>query len=139
MNKGWLVIIQKECCKRTMRENVSEKRFICTEVEFILYLRNLAKFISAIHNLIRLRGYTYPRIFSRKLHNLFPWSLFPRLEKQSWVAFVPRERTMSPLLKSGGREIYDAAHVLHPYPSLHLLLCNLKRNKVSETLRTNFQ
>ena len=92
MNKGWLVIIQKECCKRTMRENVSEKRFICTEVEFILYLRNLAKFISAIHNLIRLRGYTYPRIFSRKLHNLFPWSLFPRLEKQSWVAFVPRER-----------------------------------------------
>ena len=26
------------------------------------------------------------------MHNLFPWSLFPRLEKQSWVAFVPRER-----------------------------------------------
>ena len=27
---------------------------------------------------------------------------------------------MSPLLKSGGREIYEAAHVLHPHPTPHL-------------------
>ena len=51
---------------------------------------NLTKLISDIHNLIR--GYIYPRISPRKLHNSFPLSLFPRLEKQSWVAFVPWER-----------------------------------------------
>ena len=111
---------------------MSQKMILCPEVELIAYFMNLTKLISLIHNLIR--GYTYPRIIPRKLHNLFPWSLFPRLEKQSWVAFVLRERTMSPLLKSGGREIYDAAHVLHPYPSLHLLLCNLKRKKVKEAI-----
>ena len=69
---------------------MSQKMFLCPEVELIAYFMNLTKLISLIHNLIR--GYTYPRIIPRKLHNLFPWSLFPRLEKQSWVAFVPRER-----------------------------------------------
>ena len=93
MNKGCsplLVIIQKSVAKEQWGENVSQKMFLCPEVEFIVYLRNLTRFISNIHNLIR--GYTYPRILPRKLHNLFPLSLFPRLEKQSWVAFVPRER-----------------------------------------------
>ena len=69
---------------------MSQKIFLCPEVELIAYFMNLTKLILLIHNLIR--GYTYPRILPRKLHNLFPLSLFPRLEKQSWVAFVPRER-----------------------------------------------
>ena len=93
MNKGCsplLVIIQKSDAKEQWGKNVLQKMFLCSEVEFIVYLLNLTKFISHIHNLIR--GYIYPRILPRKLHNSFPLSLFPRLEKQSWVAFVPRER-----------------------------------------------
>ena len=93
MNKGCsplLVIIQKSDAKEQWGENVLQKMFLCPEVEFIVYLMNLTKFISHIHNLIR--GSIYPRILPRKLHYSFPLSLFPRLEKQSWVAFVPRER-----------------------------------------------
>ena len=69
MNKGCsplLVIIQKSDAKEQWGENVLQKMFLCPEVEFIVYLLNLTKFISHIHNLIR--GYNYPRILPRKLH-----------------------------------------------------------------------